>query len=81
VQRTEVAGVAGHFANIKDTIQHDFSRTQLQQSHDDLEVVKRKIGALLPVIHAPCLPDALLFGKTDFTFAQVGISMCGHRPW
>lgn len=52
----------------------------MNRFHDSLDFEKREIDALLPSIHAPCLSDALLFGKTDFTFARVGISMCGHRP-
>jgi len=53
----------------------------MKRLHDSLGFVKRKIDAVPPYIHASCLPDALLFGKTDFTFVRVGISMCGHRPW
>jgi len=51
----------------------------MKRFHDSLEFVKREIGALPPYIHSLCLPDGLLFGKKDFTFARVGISMCGHR--
>ena len=75
-----MVGIADYFANIKDAIQHDFACTQLQRFHDALEMVKREIGALPPFIPASCLPVALLFGKTAFTFVRVGISMCGHRP-
>jgi alanine racemase len=73
-------GVAGHFANIEDTIEHEFARTQLQNFHDALDVAKGAIGALPPFIHASCSAAALLFRETDFTLARVGISMYGHWP-
>ena len=75
-----MAGTAGHSANRKGTIQHDFSGTEAQRFHDVLEIVKRQIGELPPFIHAPRLPAAQLFGKREFTFAGIGISMCRHRP-
>ena len=76
----EVVGVAGHFANIEDTIEHEFARVQLQNFHDALDVAKDAIGALPPFIHASCSAAALLFRETDFTLARVGISMYGHWP-
>ena len=76
----EVVGVAGHFANIEDTIEHEFARAQLQNFHDALDVAKGAIGALPPFIHASCSAAALLFRETDFTLARVGISMYGHWP-
>jgi len=76
----EVVGVAGHFANIEDTIEHEFARTQLQNFHDALDVAKGAIGELPPFIHASCSAAALLFRETDFTLARVGISMYGHWP-
>jgi alanine racemase len=79
MQWIEVAGIAGYFANIKDTIQHGFARTQLQRFDDATEIVKTEIGVLPPFIHASCLPAALLFGQKDFTIARVEISLCGYR--
>jgi len=79
-QWIEVAGIAGHFANINDAIQHDFARTQLQRFHDALETVKKEIDALPPFIHASCMPVVLQFGKTDFALAPVGISYADIGP-
>jgi alanine racemase len=76
----EVVGVASHFANIEDTIEHEFARVQLQRFHDALEVVRRELGKLPAHIHASCSAAALLFRETDFTLARVGISMYGHWP-
>jgi alanine racemase len=78
--RVEVVGIASHFANIEDTIEHDFARHQLERFHSTLDVAKRVMGALPPLIHASCSAAALLFRETDFTLSRVGISMYGHWP-
>lgn len=76
----DIVGVAGHFANIEDTIEHEFARRQLDRFRSALEVAKTEIGELPPYIHASCSAAALLFRETDFTLARVGISMYGHWP-
>jgi alanine racemase len=76
----EIVGVASHYANIEDTIEHDFARLQLQRFEDVLDVVRRECGQLPPYIHASCSAAALLFRETDFTLARVGISIYGHWP-
>jgi alanine racemase len=76
----DVVGVASHFANIEDTIEHEFARVQQQRFGEVLEVVKRELGELPSHIHASCSAAALLFRETDFTLVRVGISMYGHWP-
>jgi alanine racemase len=76
----DVVGVASHFANIEDTIEHDFARLQIQRFHDAIEVVRHELGEVPPYIHASCSAAALLFRETDFTLVRVGISMYGHWP-
>ena len=76
----EVVGVAGHFANIEDTIEHQFARRQLSRFHEALDVFKAQCGGLPPFIHASCSAAALLFRETDFSLVRVGISMYGHWP-
>ena len=76
----DVVGVASHFANIEDTIEHDFARIQLQRFYGAIDVVKHEVGEVPPYIHASCSAAALLFRETDFTLARVGISMYGHWP-
>ena len=76
----EIVGVASHFANIEDTIEHQFARMQLQRFEDALDLVRRERGGLPPFIHASCSAASLLFRETDFTLARVGISMYGHWP-
>ncbi len=76
----EVVGIAGHFANIEDTIEHDFTRLQLRLFHRALEIIRRELGEFPPFIHCSCSAAALLFRETDFTLSRVGISMYGHWP-
>jgi alanine racemase len=76
----EVVGIAGHFANIEDTIEHDFARLQLQRFHRALEIIRDELGEYPPYIHCSCSAAALLFRETDFTLSRVGISMYGHWP-
>jgi alanine racemase len=79
-QRLDLVGVAGHFANIEDTIEHEFARLQLARFHQALEVVTAECGQLPPLIHASCSAAVLLFRETDFSLVRVGISMYGHWP-
>jgi len=76
----DVVGIASHFANIEDTIEHEFARVQQQRFGEVLDLVSRELKELPPYIHASCSAAALLFRETDFTLARVGISMYGHWP-
>ena len=76
----EVVGVATHFANIEDTLNHDFARRQLDLFHDAVATATRALDDEPPYIHAACSAAALLFPETDFTLARIGISMYGHWP-
>ncbi len=76
----EVVGVSTHFANIEDTLEHDFARRQLEIFRDAVEQVGRELGAPPPHVHAACSAAALLFPETAFSMARVGISMYGHWP-
>ncbi len=76
----QVAGVAMHFANIEDTLEHDFAREQLERFRGAIEVTERALGHRPPWIHSACSAAALLFRDADFTLARVGISLYGHWP-
>ncbi len=75
----KIVGVATHFANIEDTLEHDFAHTQLEKFIEALAVFRSQ-GIAPRWIHAACSAAALLFRETDFTLARVGISMYGHWP-
>ncbi len=76
----EIVGLATHFANIEDTLEHEFARSQLDRFHRALEVAERRLGGVPPFIHAACSAASLLFRETDFSLARVGISIYGHWP-
>lgn len=76
----EIVGLATHFANIEDTLEHEFARSQLARFHEALERTTRLIGEVPPFVHAACSAASLLFRETDFSMARVGISLYGHWP-
>lgn len=76
----DVAGVAMHFANIEDTLEHDFARRQLATFERGVEVVEAALGGRPPYVHTACSAAALLWRATDFTLVRVGISAYGHWP-
>lgn len=78
--RLDVVGLATHFANIEDTLEHEFARTQLERFHRAVERATGLVGGEPPFVHAACSAASLLFRETDFTMARVGISMYGHWP-
>jgi alanine racemase len=78
--RIEVVGLASHFANIEDTLEHEFARHQLELFRRIEEHVSRILGERPPFVHTACSAAALLFRETDFSLARIGISMYGHWP-
>jgi alanine racemase len=75
-----VVGIATHFANIEDTLEHEFARRQLEKFGDAVAELRRQLGEDVPYIHSACSAASLLFRETDFTLARIGISMYGHWP-
>ncbi len=76
----EVVGVATHFANIEDTVEHHFAREQLARFGDHVATLGRLLGHEPPWVHAACSAAALLFRDTDFTLVRAGIAAYGHWP-
>ena len=75
-----VVGIATHFANIEDTLEHDFARRQLALFGDTVAALRRELGSDVPYVHAACSAASLLIRETDFNLARIGISMYGHWP-
>jgi alanine racemase len=76
----EIVGVATHFANIEDTLEHEFAKRQIAHFGDAVGVLRNELGHDPPYIHASCSAAALLFRETDFSLIRLGISMYGHWP-
>jgi len=79
-QGLSVVGLATHFANIEDTLEHQFANQQLDDFRCAVDLVKGELGENPPFVHAACSAAALLFPELDFTVARIGISMYGHWP-
>ena len=76
----EVVGVATHFANIEDTLDHGFAGSQRDLFDRALAVVSRELGGIPTWVHASCSAAALLFRECDYSLVRVGISAYGHWP-
>lgn len=76
----EVAGIATHFANIEDTLEHEFARDQLAKFRHAIERATRELGGRPAYVHAACSAATLLWRESDFDLVRVGISGYGHWP-
>jgi alanine racemase len=76
----EVVGLATHFANIEDTLEHDFAARQRESFLGALDLLGEQLGSPPPFVHASCSAAALLFRDCDFSLVRVGIAMYGHWP-
>ncbi|HPR64682.1 MAG TPA: alanine racemase [Thermoanaerobaculia bacterium] len=74
-----IEGAATHFANIEDTTDHSFARTQMSRFEGALETI-RENGANPTLIHTACSAAALLFPDTYYSMIRIGISLYGHWP-
>jgi alanine racemase len=72
-------GVSTHFANIEDTLNHEYAERQLSIFTQTLERI-RALGLDPPVIHTACSAAAILFPKTHFTMLRTGIGLYGLWP-
>jgi len=72
-------GLTTHFANIEDTTDHRYARTQIERFTQIADAV-RSTGGETPVRHAACSAAALLFTETHFDLARIGISLYGLWP-
>lgn len=75
----KIEGLSTHFANIEDTLNHEYAAAQLHR----FEAVLRLIGdtGVHPeVIHTACTAAAILFPETHFNMLRTGIGLYGLWP-
>ncbi len=72
----QVTGLYSHFANIEDTTDHSYARSQLAIFNQT--IAKLNNPALIK--HFSCSASALLFPETYFDLVRVGISAYGYWP-
>ncbi len=75
----ELEGIFTHFANIEDTLNHEYAEKQLERFEEAVEIV-RKAGAKPSVIHTACTAAAILFPRTHFNMVRAGIGLYGLWP-
>ena len=72
-------GISSHFANIEDTTDHTYAGRQLKTFQANLAALA-EAGIDIPLRHMSCSAAAMLFPKTHFEMARVGIGLYGLWP-
>jgi alanine racemase len=72
-------GVSTHFANIEDTLNHQYSENQLAVFRGAVESL-REMGQQPPIMHAACTAAGILFPSTHFSMVRTGIGLYGLWP-
>ena len=79
VRGAELAGVSTHFANIEDTLNHQYAQNQLDRFQEVLgDLDRRKIRP--DFVHTAATAAAILFDKTHFNLVRAGIGIYGLWP-
>lgn len=75
----EIEGLSTHFANIEDTLNHDYAEMQLSVFNRVLDGL-RADGRMPGVIHTACTAATILFPETHFNMLRTGIGIYGLWP-
>jgi len=79
IQNLEIEGLSTHFANIEDTLNHEYAEKQLRIFRGVLEAV-RESGVFPAIIHTACTAATILFPETHFNMLRSGIGLYGLWP-
>ena len=72
-------GVSTHYADIEDTTDHGFAESQMARFTEGVERIA-EAGTRPAVRHTACSAAAILFPRTHFDMARVGIGLYGLWP-
>jgi alanine racemase len=72
-------GLSTHFANIEDTLHHEYAEMQIARFNAAVADVER-IAGRPSFIHTACTAATLLFASTHFTMLRSGIGLYGLWP-
>ncbi|KPJ88065.1 MAG: hypothetical protein AMS17_06705 [Spirochaetes bacterium DG_61] len=75
----QLEGISTHFANIEDTLNHEYAEKQLATFKEVLEVL-RKDGVKPPIVHTACTAASILFPETHYSMLRAGIGLYGLWP-
>ncbi len=79
VEGVKLIGVSTHFANIEDTLNHDYAQQQLDRFRKVLDMMDR-LKVKPDFIHTAATAAAILFLKTHFNLVRAGIGIYGLWP-
>ena len=75
----ELEGLSTHYANIEDVTEHRFAEQQLNSFHEACQLLEDN-GIPVAIKHTACTAAAILFPRTLFNLARVGIGIYGLWP-
>lgn len=75
----EWVGLATHFANIEDTVNHSYAELQIRRFRE-MDTAFAELGVHFELRHTACTAAALLFPETFYDLARVGIGLYGLWP-
>ncbi|MGV8123666.1 MAG: alanine racemase [Candidatus Xenobiia bacterium LiM19] len=75
-----VEGLYTHFANIEDTLCHDFAQQQIATFKKLSSAISVHLGGAPLIRHSACTAAALLFPDTYFEMVRAGIGTYGMWP-
>lgn len=78
-ENIELEGLATHFANIEDTTDHSYAKSQLDKFLDAVRKLE-DAGINIPIKHCGNSAATMLFTETHFDMVRVGISAYGMWP-
>ena len=79
VPEARLVGVSTHFANIEDTLNHDYAQSQLDLFQQVLKILDG-LKVRTEYTHTAATAAAILFDKTHFNLVRVGIGIYGLWP-
>ncbi len=72
-------GVSTHFANIEDTLAHEYAEEQLCRFQQVLSNLQ-DLDSLPPIVHTAATAAGILFPETHFSMIRAGIGLYGLWP-
>jgi alanine racemase len=75
----ELEGVATHYANIEDTLNHRYASGQLDRFRRASRLLE-EAGIHPPIRHTACTAATILFEKTHFDMFRAGVGLYGLWP-
>jgi alanine racemase len=75
----ELVGVCTHYANIEDTLNHEYAEEQIGRFREALSLIE-KLGLKPPMPHTACTAAGILFPETHYALLRVGIGLYGLWP-